>query len=628
MTSRQGALFRGLWRLVLATALVVLGLLGPASTPASAASRDSVDSWDFVLAVQPDGSMRVTETLVYRFGQNSGRHGIVRELVTREPWDDNQDAVFTISNVQVSSPNASSHVTVTRNVGTGRNRTDSLRIGSADRTVTAPTATYTISYVVRGALRSSPFSTPNGYAELYWDLLSGEAPDTRNISVQVTVPGGVKDVGCWSGAVKESVPCAKAEVAGGKGLYSVPHRPAGDILTVAAKIAQGAVTNPEPDLQPRAEASPTDYVPGPSAGLGAVATTSLAGLVGWSVIRRKGRDLRFLDVPPGVVPSGGGGRVGLSNNPEIPVAFSPPRISVAEAGLLVDGQVDVRETTATLVDLAVRGALQMEEGPSRGTLLVTLVDPGLVRAPHEAVLVDSLFSSGLRRRGLRPQTGQGVLLGRAGDMEQAHRELVASVTSQVAGRGWFTDVPRTRLMAGGGGTLGVFVFLWLMLSGGVLTWWPLLLAIAGPLLVAWLVSKRLRRGQRSAVGRALTDQIEGFEKYLTTAETEQLRFEEGEDIFSRYLPWAIIFGVAERWTKVCEPLIEAGQIPQPMWYHGSYMDWYVMNSILDSLNRTALPTPPPSTGGLSGTGFGSGSAFGGGGGFSGGGGGGGSVSSW
>ena len=50
------------------------------------------------------------------------------------------------------------------------------------------------------------------------------------------------------------------------------------------------------------------------------------------------------------------------NDPDIPipVAFSPPEVPVAEAGLLIDGQVDARETAATIIDLAVLGALMVQ----------------------------------------------------------------------------------------------------------------------------------------------------------------------------------------------------------------------------------------------------------------------------
>ena len=101
-----------------------------------------------------------------------------------------------------------------------------------------------------------------------------------------------------------------------------------------------------------------------SASGGLVGLLSLIGspIVGFLWFRKHGRDLRFLDVPPGTI-AGEGARVGFSpSGMEIPVAFSPPRgISVAEAGLLVDGQVDTRETAATLVDLAVRGVIRIDD---------------------------------------------------------------------------------------------------------------------------------------------------------------------------------------------------------------------------------------------------------------------------
>ncbi|MGI3786576.1 MAG: hypothetical protein ACRYG2_38010, partial [Janthinobacterium lividum] len=109
----------------------------------------------------------------------------------------------------------------------------------------------------------------------------------------------------------------------------------------------------------------------------------------------------------------------------------------------------------------------------------------------------------------------------------------------------------------------------------------------------------------------------------------QLRFEEGEDIFSRYLPWAIVFGLAERWSKVCGDLVAMGRLPDtsPSWYYGT-MNLASFNTgfLTGTLLSSASPVPAPSPG-SSGTGFGGGSSFGGGG-FSGGGGGGGGSGSW
>lgn len=601
-------------RLLAALALTVAMFVGLPAHPAQAAG-DTVDAWRFTIQVDDQGLVHVTETLTYRFGSNSGRHGIIRSLVTREPWDDEQDAVYTISDITVSSPDASEEFRTSQD-SRGRNRLLSIRIGSQDRTIAADTATYTISYTVRGAMRSFA-----DYDEFSWDLLSGEAPSTKVVSASVEVPGGARQVACSSGPAGGTNDCTSATIVGTKALFTEQNRVSGDVTTIAVKLASGQVANPLPDLQPKASTSTRidTAVPGAAAAALPLAATAAAGAVGAVVVRRKGRDLRFQGVPPGVVPPAHSHvPVRLSDPIEVPVAFSPPRIPVAEAGLLVDGQVDVRETTATLVDLAVRGVLEMRQG--RGSdLYLRLVDAAKVRAPHESVLIRAVFADA--------PPGGWVQLSARGSMEAAHRAMVTSVTNQVSSRGWFTDVPRTKALSGCGGLFGVLFFLIPAAGASLMTLWPLLATVAGIVLVVGVVSRRLRRGQRTAVGRAVTDQIEGFELYLTTAETEQLQFEEGEDIFSKYLPWAIIFDVADRWVEVCTPLVESGRMPAPTWSGATLGDLYLISSMLNSLNTVAAPAPS-SGGGLSGTGFGGGSSFGGGGISSGGGGGGGSASSW
>jgi uncharacterized membrane protein YgcG len=124
------------------------------------------------------------------------------------------------------------------------------------------------------------------------------------------------------------------------------------------------------------------------------------------------------------------------------------------------------------------------------------------------------------------------------------------------------------------------------------------------------------------------DQVEGFKTYLATAEADQLKFEEGEDIFSKYLPWAIIFELADRWAKICADLVAMGRLPDvvPYWYVGNiyYLSAFNTGFLTSSLTSAASPAP---SSGSSGSGFGGGSSFGGGG-FSGGGGGGGGGGSW
>ena len=141
------------------------------------------------------------------------------------------------------------------------------------------------------------------------------------------------------------------------------------------------------------------------------------------------------------------------------------------------------------------------------------------------------------------------------------------------------------------------------------SWCPLL-----PILITVAVIRiKLRRGQRTAEGRAVCDQVEGFKTYLATAEADQLRFEEGEDIFSKYLPWAIIFELADRWAKICGDLVAMGRLPDatPYWYVGSYHMARVQHRLPDQ--QPDQRGHPGALVGSSGTGFGGGSSFGGGG---------------
>ena len=108
-----------------------------------------------------------------------------------------------------------------------------------------------------------------------------------------------------------------------------------------------------------------------------------------------------------------------------------------------------------------------------------------------------------------------------------------------------------------------------------------------------------------------------------------MRFEEGEDIFSRYLPWAVLFDLTGRWTRVCRQLVAQGRLSDaaPSWYYGPSWNLDGFDGQVASLNSnvsTAAGVPDFSGG----TGFGGGSAFGGGNGVSGGGGGGGGAGSW
>ena len=318
----------------------------------------------------------------------------------------------------------------------------------------------------------------------------------------------------------------------------------------------------------------------------------------------------------------------MPNDPDIPipVAFSPAPVPVAEAGVLIDGQVDSEETAATIIDLAVKGALTIQSNDEHD-FRITLLDPSKASTPHEMVLLTGLFED--------EPPGAERDLSRPGSLASAHEQMRDSVHSRVAVRGWFRKVPSAAAISSFGVAMIAITVVAVLAVGLWIAWareLPRVLLLLIPLLpiiiTVAVIRTKLKRGQRTAEGRAICDQVEGFRNYLATAEADQLKFEEGEDIFSKYLPWAIIFGLADRWARICADLVAMGRLPNqtPYWYIGNYQ-MTAFNTAFLSSSLTSAAAPVASSSGAAGTGFGGGSSFGGGG-FSGGGGGGGGSGGW
>jgi uncharacterized membrane protein YgcG len=609
-------------RTVLAFLLMTMTALAwalMAPTPAYAAD-DQIDSFDIVYNMQPSGVLNVQETITWRFGSNSGRHGIQRDLVTREPDpNSDQDFVYGISNIKVTSPDpnvATQFSSKTTESQGGREAELNVRIGNPDQTISTPTATYVISYDVTGAMRS--FS---GYDEFFWDGPGFGNPLIKDLKITTKVPGGAQDATCFAGPPGSTTRCETEDFKkGGEATFGQTNVAPGQSVSIGVKITPGLVSDNKPHMEPNgSKLSPAERV-----GVFALAGVSLVSALGSPILgmlwwRKNGRDQRYAGLAPGTVPLAGQEEQIVPNDPDIPipVAFSPPPIPVAEAGLLIDGQVDTRETAATIIDLAVRGAVRVQSY-GQDDFRVILVDPNRATAPHEMVLLTSLFDG--------EPPGAIRDLSDPGSMADAHERMRDSVRNQVTSRGWFRKVPSAAATSSFGfGLIAVAVFA----SFAVGFWLLLVLIPLLPIIITLAVIRtKLKRGQRTALGRAVCDQVEGFRTYLATAEADQLKFEEGEDIFSKYLPWAIIFELADRWAKICGDLVAMGRLPDqvPYWYVGNYQ-MSAFNTAFLTSSLTLAATPVASSSGAGGTGFGGGSAFGGGG-FSGGGGGGGGSGSW
>jgi len=277
--------------------------------------------------------------------------------------------------------------------------------------------------------------------------------------------------------------------------------------------------------------------------------------------------------------------------------------------VILDESADTKDVTATIVDLAVRGYLTITEESQQGIFGKkdwTLHATGKDRAdllPYEGIVYDGLFKDGADAKVSELRTHFVTSL----------RSAESELYRDSAARNWFATRPdRVRQ-----GYAGVSVLI--VIAGAVLAWLlgrTLGAGLVGvALVVLGLVGLAIARimPAKTAAGAELHRRTLGFGRYMEVAETERQRFAERENIFSDYLPYAIVFGCVDRWARAFKDIDMSKQTAS--WYVGTApFNALVLSSSLQSLSSnlgSAISSTPGSRGG---SGFSGGGAGGGGGG--------------
>lgn len=111
--------------------------------------------------------------------------------------------------------------------------------------------------------------------------------------------------------------------------------------------------------------------------------------------------------------------------------------------------------------------------------------------------------------------------------------------------------------------VAIFVYVKFLGNGLVFNEGGLLIIVTG-LCVAILFAFIKYEARLSKEGAILREEWLGFKLYLETAERDRLQNLTPE-LFEKYLPYAIIFGVEKKWAKAFDLL----NLPPPNWYHAS-----------------------------------------------------------
>jgi uncharacterized membrane protein len=132
------------------------------------------------------------------------------------------------------------------------------------------------------------------------------------------------------------------------------------------------------------------------------------------------------------------------------------------------------------------------------------------------------------------------------------------------------------------------------------------------LVFSFFMPKRTKKGMEALW------KIKGFKLYMKTAEQHRQQFYEKENIFEKFLPYAIVFGMTKLWIKKMEEIYgkEYFSTYHPAWYVGAEaisFDASVFESQLSSIT-SAIGSISSSSSGSAGGGFSGGGGGGGGGG--------------
>ena len=543
----------------------------------------SIERFDAQIRVNTDASLDVTETITARFV--GSWNGLYRTIPVA--YHSPQGLNWTLGVSLQSATDDAGRALRTETSREGANIKYKIWIpGAADAE-----RTLVLRYRATNGLRFF-----EDHDELYWNVTGDEwAVPINAARAEIDLPpgaGGVRAI-AYTGVYRSRAQEASVEIQGAVVRVAMTHGLGfHEGLTAVVGWNKGLVT--EPSAAARAAGVIGSNWP-------LLIPIVVLGFAFWSWWRR-GRD-------PRVRP--------------IAVQYEPPKgMTPAEAGTLVDNSVDMRDVTATLVDLAVRGYIQIEEqqnpklfglfGGGTTYMLRRVKEPNDL-TPHESALYSGIFLT----------RGDRVSFDELKD--QFYKKLDGirdAVYDRLTANGYYRNRPdkvKTNWTGGAVG-LGMIVGLGGMFVSKLTLLTPVPFIIAGVFsFIILLIFSQIMPARTESGTRAL-EQVLGFEEFLRRVESENLKrvIIGHPELFDKFLPFAMAFGVEKQFARAFEGIYTE----PPRWYVGpSVMNFNVTHfsssvSHLSTVASTTMASSPRSSGG---SGFGGGGGSGGGGGGGGGG---------
>ncbi len=550
---------------------------------ATNALAEEVSNFTAVITPYSDGSFKVEETIAYNF-KEAEKHGIYRYLPTThdqapDKWYKKRFVEYEVLNVTLDD----GPVNFEQIPESGRLF---IKIGDANTTVTG-LRTYQITYLVRGGLHYYK----EGTVEIYWDVTGSDwGVPILNASAVIDNTEGLlnSERFCYAGLPGETESCTSISATSSVVTFVAPVLMPGSNFTIAQelhseKIAQQVIEETPPWIL---------WV--------VIVVGWLLGMI-YIVYRYK-----------------------TKHNPHHAVIsqYEPYEdFKPMFTGVLLDGRLDAKDITASLIYLAEQGFLKIKKTEKKVMIFfevddyeVTLQRPiSEAETEFSREVLTLLFSD-------NETVGTSVSLSALkadSSKRQANavkvQKLRDSVVTDLVNRQYFERILNLPIIIVVAIVLAIglpFLLPFLAPVIGSFTI-PLIIIVVGTLIILGFGYQR-----RTRKGYEALNHLKGFKDFLSVTDAERFKFHnapsKSPEQFMKFLPYAIALGVEKEWSEVFKDI----QLIQPDWYEGnSNFAAVALASDLGNFSNafTAASVPDNSSGSGGGGSSGGGSGGGGGG---------------
>jgi uncharacterized membrane protein len=558
--------------------------------PSTALAQDfTINQFHSDITVNEDSSFTVRETIDVDF--HKAKHGIYREIPFEYLDDFGKILRTPVEVFSVTDDSGKEWEYRVRKTG----KTVNIRIGEPDGYVEGR-QTYVITYEVENAILFF-----QDHDELYWNVTGNYwRADIKDASAKVSLSVGKKSCNLWASCYtgvsgSKNSECRYDTSDNTVEFFTERSLRPGEGLTLAFGWDKGIVVPPSGWMK---LLWATDLKENWIFLMPVFTLVFMTNL--W---RTRGRDPRVREA--------------------VTVRYEPPKhnnipLTPGEAGTLIDEKLDPRDITSTIVGLAVKGYIKIEEQKTEGLIfdssdyyLAKVKGPDDNLNSFEKLLMVRMFSGDLPGRMVSDLKNNFYK-----ELDMLKTTLYGELMSK---RYFLTSPDRVRKVYISAGIICAIIAI---IGYAILTSSAGKSFLAGILTGLPVLAFSKLMPAKTKTGEAAYMEILGFQEFMSRAEKDQLERMDDRSLFSKYLPYAIALDVVDNWAKAFEGIYQE----PPRWYTShtgfrTFSPHHFSRSITSATSNlaSAIYSAPRGSGisgggsGISGGGF-SGGGFGGGGG--------------